>query len=234
MYQPLPRSSSRSALAEIHPSPCFRARTPDPVLSCLDVSCLPESSSPEDPVSFEQRLALKLQASQRHLEDLRQRKKKQEEGLMKDRPFVSRRSKVLAFQAEERFWKQHLERKPEREPVEVLEVATVQRPPRPVPRPTQPKPLTSYPNLKDRIRAFLRSNEGDKTPKSPLKSAERPSEHSAVLLQSSVPKLKTSRLKSTGRGLANPNDSSYRSLSPAPVNISFTQGRDFARLTHRP
>jgi len=39
---------------------------------------------------------------------------------MKD-PFVSRRSKVLAFQAEERFGKEHLERKPEREHMEVLE-----------------------------------------------------------------------------------------------------------------
>lgn len=232
MYQPLPRSSSRSALAEIRPSPCFRAHTPDPVLSCLDVSCLPESSSPEDPVSFEQRLTQKLQASQRHLEELRQRKKMQEERLMKDRPFVSRRSKVLAFQAEERFWKQHFERKQEREPVHLLEVVAEQRPPRPVSRPTQPKPLASYPSLKDRIRAFLHSNAGDKsTPKSPIK----PSDHSPVLLHSSVPKLHTSRLKSTGRGLPkpDPNDSSYRSLSPAPVNISFTEGCDFARLTHR-
>jgi len=235
MYQPVPRSSSRCAMTEIRPSPSFRARTPDPILSCLDVSCLPESSSPDDPVSFEQRLALKLQASQRHLEDLRQRKKTQEERLMRDRPFVSHRSKVLAGQAEERFWKQHFERRTEREPVEVLEVVREQRPPRPVPRPTQPKPQVSYPNLKDRIRAFLRSNEGDKiAPKSPIKSMERSSNNTESRFQASVPRLKPARLKSSSRLLKHDkSDHSFRSLSPAPVNISFTEGCDFARLTHR-
>ena len=227
MYRPVPRSSSRCAVSEARASPSFRVRTPDPVLTCLDISCLPESSSPDLPVSFEQRLALKFQASQRHIEDLRQRKKRQEAQLMRDRPFVSQRSKVLAYQAEERFWKQHAEKGTEREPVVLLEVGREQKPPRPVPKPSQPKPLSqpSYTSLKDRIRSFLRTNEKDKaTPRSPIK----PTASSEELKH--LPK-STTRLKSARRpDKPEKGDRSYRSISPASVNVSFIEGCDFKRL----
>ena len=221
--------------------------TPDPYsgeVTCLDVSCLPESKSPEsrEKLAIERRLLQKSEAAQRHLEELRMKRSKQEAQMMRDRPFVSKKSKELANNAEEKFWRAHFtpERKRAPDPIPLLEVQTLDsRPPRPPSaklsksRPLLPAP--SYPSLRDRIQAFLTLENHRSPPPKPTPPPQDPPKRSQSVLKATGPK-STGRLRTgdvrVGRRQAEKqeNSSFYRSISPACVNISFTEGCDFERL----
>lgn len=106
-------------------SPHFQALPADSALNRSEMSCLPESKSPVKhtepvrtyhPAPIEHRLMQKSQAAKRKVEELRQRKEQSEAADVRDRPYVSQKSKELAAQAEQRFWNSHLSAKPSRPP----------------------------------------------------------------------------------------------------------------------
>lgn len=224
-------NSSRTEQSARAVSPAFRALTPDTYeeLECLDVSCLPESKSPVagDKLTVAQRLLQKSEASQRRLEELKLKRSKQEAAKMRDRPFVSRRSKALATNAEERFWRTHWTPERQPPPAPLLEVPSVAetRPPRPTFKPRLAiQPTPSYTSLREKIQAFLLPQQecGETTQKDTMRMTKRDSGYR------STGRLRTEG-KREGRAKAG-NASFYRSISPANVNVSFTEGCDFDRL----